>query len=56
MIINSKKEELGAGRSVKVCSSIVLKCLYLAAVDRPDIWMVGELLEWNKASRKRLAR
>ena len=45
MFINSKKEELESiGELSKVCSQIVLKCLYLARIGRPDIqWSVNEL-------------
>ena len=36
-----KKEELeSVGESSKVCSQIVLTCLYLARIGRPDIYMV----------------
>ena len=36
--INSKEEEIGSvGELSKVCSQIVLKCLYLARIGRPDI-------------------
>ena len=40
-----KKEELGSvGELSKVCSQIVLKCLYLARIGRPDIlWSVIKL-------------
>ena len=43
------------------CSRIVLKCLYLARIDRPDIlWSVNKLAravtKWTKACDKRLAR
>ena len=40
-----KEEELGSvGESSKVCSQIVLKCLYLARLERPDIlWSVNKL-------------
>ena len=30
------------GEMSKVCSQIVLKCLYLARIGRPDIFMVWE--------------
>ena len=45
----------------KVCSQIVLKCLYLARIGRLDIlWLVNKLAravtKWTKACDKRLAR
>ena len=45
----------------KVCSQIVLKCLYLARIGGPDIlWSVNKLAravtEWTKSHDKRLAR
>ena len=45
----------------KVCSQIVLKCLYLARTGRPDIlWSVNKLArsitKWTKACDKRLNR
>ena len=45
----------------KVCSQIVLKCLYLARIGRPDIlWSVNKLArsitKWTKACDKRLSR
>ena len=45
----------------QVCSQIVLKCLYLARVGRPDIlWSVNKLArsitKWTKACDKRLCR
>ena len=45
----------------KVCSQIVLKCLYLASIGRPDIpWSVNKLersiTKWTKACDKRLNR
>ena len=45
MIINSKKEELESIRELsKICSRIVLKCLYVARSGRPDIlWFVNKL-------------
>ena len=50
------KEELS-----QVCSQIVLKCLYLARIGRPDIrWSVNKLArsitKWTKACDKRLNR
>ena len=40
-----KKEELeSVGELSKVCSQIVLKCLYLARIGRPDVlWSVNKL-------------
>ena len=45
----------------KVCSQIVLKCLYLARIGRPDIlWSANKLArsitKWTKACDKRLNR
>ena len=45
----------------QVCSQIVLKCLYLARIGRPDIpWSVNKLprsiTKWTKAYDKRLNR
>ena len=45
----------------QVCSQIVLKCLYLARIERPDIlWSVNKLArsitKWTKACDKRLNR
>ena len=56
------KEELkSVGESSKECSQIVLKCLYLALIGRPDImWSVNKLAravtKWTKACYKRLSR
>ena len=49
------------GELSKVCSQIVLKCLYLAGIGRPDIlWSVNKLArsitKWTKACDKRLNR
>ena len=49
------------GELSKVCSQIVLKCLYLARSGRPDIqWSVNKLArsvtKWTKACDKRLSR
>ena len=49
------------GELSTVCSQIVLKCLYLARIGRPDIlWSVNKLAlavpKWTKACDKRLAR
>ena len=49
------------GELSQVCSQIVVKCLYLARIGRPDIqWSVNKLAraftKWTKACDKRLAR
>ena len=55
-----KEEELKfVAELSKVCSQIVLKCLYSAPIGRPDIlWSVNELArsitKWTKACDKRL--
>ena len=57
-----KKEELKSGGELsKVCPQIVLKCLYLARIGRPDIvWSVNKLArsitKWTKACDKHLNR
>ena len=57
-----KEEELkSVGELSKVSSQIVLKCLYLARIGRPDIlWSVNKLArsitKWTKACAKRLSR
>ena len=57
-----KEEELkSVGELSQVCSQIVLKCLYLARIGRPDIlWSVNKLArsitKWTKACDKRLNR
>ena len=57
-----KEEELKSVREVsKISSQIVLKCLYLARIGRPDIlWSVNNLArsitKWTKACHKRLSR
>ena len=62
MIINSKKKKMkSVGELSTVCSQIVLKCLYLARIGRPDIlWSVNKLArsitKWTSACDKRLAR
>ena len=62
MTITSKEEEMkSVGELSKVCSQIVLKCLYLARIGRPDIlWSVNKLArsitKWTKACHKRLNR
>ena len=55
-----KEEEMkSVGELSHVCSQIVLKCLYLARIGRPDIlWSVNKLArsitKWTKACDKRL--
>ena len=57
-----KEEDMKCvGELSQVCSQIVLKCLYLARIGRPDIqWSVNKLArsitKWTKASDKRLNR
>ena len=57
-----KQEELeSVGELSEVCSQIVLKCLCLARIDRPDIlWSVNILAraitKWTRACDRRLAR
>ena len=57
-----KEEEMkSVGELSQMCSQIVLKCLYLARIGRPDIlWSVNELArsitKWTKACDKRLNR
>ena len=57
-----KEEEMkSVGELSHVCSQIVLKCLYLARIGRPDIlWSVNTLArsitKWTKACDKRLNR
>ena len=57
-----KEEEMKSLREFsQVCSPIVLKCLYLARIGRPDIlWSVNKLArsitKWTKACDKRLSR
>ena len=50
-----KKEEFGSvGELSKVCSQIVLKCLYLVCIGRPDIlWSVNKLA--RSVTRHKLA-
>ena len=56
------KEELkSVGELSKVSSQIVLKCLYVARIGRPDIlWSVNKfarsITKWTKACDKRLSR
>ena len=61
MTINLKKKKLDQLENGEVCSQIVLKCLYLVRIGRPDIlWSVNKLAraitKWTKACAKRLAR
>ena len=59
-----KEEEMkSVGEMSQVCSQMVLKCLYLARIGRPDIlwlWSVNKLArsitKWTKACDKRLNR
>ena len=57
-----KEDELkSVGELSQVCSQIVLKCLYLARIGRPDIpWSVNKfarsITKWTKACDKRLNR
>ena len=57
-----KEEELkSVGELSNTCSQIVLKCLYLARIGRPDIlWSVNKfarsITKWTKACDKRLNR
>ena len=56
-----KEEMKSVGELSKVCSQIVLKCLYLARIGRPDIlWSVNKLArsvtKWTTACDKRLNR
>ena len=59
---HSKEKNLGSvGELSHVCSQIVLKCLYLARIGRPDIpWSVNKLArsitKWTNACDKRLNR
>ena len=57
-----KEEEMkSVGELSKVCSHIVLKCLYLARIGRPDIlWSVNKLArsitKWTKSCDTRVCR
>ena len=56
-----EEENKSVGELLHVCSQIVLKCLYLARIGRPDIlWSVNKLArsitKWTKACDKRLNR
>ena len=59
---HNKEEELKSVRELsQVCSQIVLKCLYLARIGRPDVlWSVNKLArsvtKWTQACDRRLAR
>ena len=56
------EEELkSVGELSKVCSQIVLKCLYLARIGRPDILrsvnkLARSIKKWTKACDKRICR
>ena len=55
------EETKSVGELSNACSQIVLKCLYLARIGRPDIlWSVNKLArsitKWTKACDKRLNR
>ena len=62
MITTSREEEMkSVGELSNVCSQIVLNCLYLTRIGRPDIlWSVNKLVrsitKWTKAYDKRLNR
>ena len=56
-----EEETKSVGELSDSCSQIVLKCLYLARIGRPDIlWSVNKLArsitKWTKACDKRLNR
>ena len=56
-----EQQLVSAGDLSKTCSQIVLKCLYLARIGRPDIlWSVNKLAravtKWTRACDKRMAR
>ena len=56
-----EEETTSVGKLSNTCSQIVLKCLYLARIGRPDIlWSVNKLArsipKWTKACGKRLNR
>ena len=61
-ITKFKKEELeNKGELSEICSHVVLKCLYLARIGRPDIqWSVNKLArsitKWTQACDERLSR
>ena len=56
-----EEETKSVGKLSSTCSQIVLKCLYLARIGRPDVlWSVNKLArsitKWTKACDKRLNR
>ena len=56
-----EEETKSVGELSNACSQIVLKCLYLARIGRPDIlWSINKLArsitKWTKACHKRLNR
>ena len=56
-----EEEKKSVGELPQKCSQIVLKCLHLARIGRPDIlWSVNKLArsitKWTKARDKRLSR
>ena len=56
-----EEEMKSVGELSQVCSQIVLKCLYLARIGRPDfLWSVNKfarsITKWTKACDKRLNR
>ena len=56
-----EEETKSVGELSHVCSQIVLKCLYLARIGRPDIlWSVNKfarsITKWTKACDKRMNR
>ena len=57
-----KEEEIGSvGKLSKVCAQIVLKCLYVARIGRPDILcsvnnLARAITKWTRACDKRSAR
>ena len=56
-----EEETKSVGELSNTCSQIVLKCLYLARIGKPDIlWSVNKLArsitKWTKACDKRLCR
>ena len=56
-----EEETKSVGELSQVCSQIVLKCLYLARIGRPDVpWSVNKLArsitKWTKTCDKRLNR
>ena len=55
-----KQERKTVGELSKVCSQIVLKCLYMARIGRPEnLWSVnklaGTVTKWMRACDRRLA-